>query len=52
MLSFQIDWEKVVSLTRKRVVVVERSQLVGLVSTVLDVRNFLVEREGQLGMEN
>ena len=47
--SFVInDWEKVVHSIRKRVVMVvqmDRSQLVGLVRTVLRVRNCLVERE-------
>ena len=41
------DWEKVVNYITKRVVMVEqmdRSQLVGLVRTVLRVRNCLVER--------
>ena len=35
----------------KRVVLVARIQLVGLVSTVLDVRNCLVEKEGQEGVD-
>ena len=51
--SFVInDWEKVVHSIRKRVVMVEqmgRSQLLGLVRTVLRVRNCLVERERQEG---
>ena len=48
------DWEKVVHSIRKRVVMVEqmdRSQLVGLVRTVLRVRNCLVERERQEGVD-
>ena len=53
--SFVInDWEKVVHSIRKRVVMVEqmdRSQLVGLVRTVLRVRNCLVERERQEGVD-
>ena len=53
--SFVInDWEKVVHSIRKRVVKVEqrdRSQLVGLARTVLRVRNCLVKRERQEGVD-
>ena len=48
------DWKKVIGLVRKRLVKVdqmERSQLVGLVRTVLGVRNGLVESERQEGVE-
>ena len=50
--SLVSDWEMVVHSIRKRVVMVEQrdsSQLVGLVRTVLRVRNCLVERERQEG---
>ena len=48
------DWKQVKSVLKKRMVKVdqiERSQLVGLVRTVLGVRNCLVEKEGQEGAE-
>ena len=44
------DWEKVVAVLRKRVMKVEemeRRQLVGLVKTVLSVRNCLLEKDCQ-----
>ena len=44
-------WEKVVAVCRKRVGQMERSKLVGLVRTVLGVRNWLLEKEGQEGVE-
>ena len=52
--SLVSDWEMVVHSIRKRVVMVEQrdsSQLVGLVRTVLRVRNCLVERERQEGVD-
>jgi hypothetical protein len=48
------DWKQVTSVLKKRMMEVdqmERSQLVGLVRTVLGVRNWLVEKEGQEGVE-
>ena len=48
------NWEKVVGLLKKIVLKVEqmeRSQLVGLVRTVLGVRNCLVEKEYHQGVE-
>ena len=48
------DWDKAVHSIRNRVVMVEQmvtSQLVGFVRTVLRVRNCLVEREGQEGVD-
>ena len=48
------DWEKVVLCIRKWVVMVEqrdRSQLMGLVRTVRRVRNCLVEKEKQEGVD-
>ena len=48
------DWKEVVKIVKKRVMQVEqmgRTQLVGLVNTVFSVRNCLVEKECQEGVE-
>ena len=50
----ETDWAKVLVALKKRVAKVERmdrSQLVGLVKTVLDVRGCLMEKEYQEGVE-
>ena len=48
------DWNEVVKIVKRRVMQVDqmdRSQLVGLVRTVLSIRNCLVEKESQEGVE-
>ena len=50
----ETDWAKVLVALKKRVAKVERmdrSQLVGLVKTVLDVRGYLMEKEYQEGVQ-
>ena len=47
-------WEKILSVLKKRMVKVEqmeRSELLGLVKTVLDVRSWLAEKDCQMGVE-